>query len=213
MVLVHELGHVRRWDCLVQMLGHCARGLYWFHPLAWLAERQLRLEQEHACDDLVLEQGANAPDYAEHLLAVTTGLSPGLWTAPVALGMGRAEKLRRRLVRLFDAGCSHRPVRRGPVALATALALGLALLVGMAGSSPASVTVQAQQGTDQAQQPPSGKDDTLLEKLGEVQQKLAKNYVVPVDEKTLADFALKGLLQGLEGSLHHLPVCGGTGQD
>jgi carboxyl-terminal processing protease len=198
MVLIHELGHVQRWDCLVQMLGHFARGLYWCHPLAWLAERQLRLEQEHACDDLVLERGANAPDYAEHLLAVTTGLSPGLWTAPVALGMGRAEKLRRRLVRLLDAGCSHRPVGRRTLGFAASVALCFALLLGMAGSSPAGVTAQAELGTDNAQQPPAGKDDTLLKKLEEVQQKLAKNYVIPVDEKILADYALKGLLQGLK---------------
>ncbi|HWY87733.1 MAG TPA: M56 family metallopeptidase, partial [Gemmataceae bacterium] len=111
-VLIHELGHVRRWDCLAQMLGHLARGLYWFHPLAWLAVRRLRLEQEQACDDLVLDSGASAPDYAEHLLAVTAGLPVGIWTAPVALGMGRGDKLRHRLESLLDAGRNHRPLGR-----------------------------------------------------------------------------------------------------
>ena len=89
MVLIHELAHVQRWDCLVQLLAHLARALFWFHPLAWLAVSRLRVEQELACDDVVLASGASAPDYAEHLVVVTAGLAENLWIAPVALGMGR----------------------------------------------------------------------------------------------------------------------------
>jgi carboxyl-terminal processing protease len=198
MVLVHELGHVQRWDCLVQLLGHLVRGLYWFHPLAWLAVRQLRIEQEHACDDLVLESGAPATDYAEHLLAVTAGVRADFWTAPVALGMGRSEKLRRRLVRLLDAGCNHRPARRRTVLVATVATIALAIGLGTVGFSPSPATAAGDDPKDQVQAPAKEKDKVLLKKLGEVQQKLAKYYVHPIDEKTLADYALRGLLQGLK---------------
>jgi carboxyl-terminal processing protease len=198
MVLVHELGHVQRWDCLVQLLGHVVRGLYWFHPLAWLAVRQLRIEQEHACDDLVLEGGAPATDYAEHLLAVTTGMRADFWTAPVALGMGRSYKLRRRLVRLLDAGCNHRPARRRAALLATVAAIALAMGLGAIGFSQTPAAAAGDELKDQVQPPPKEKDKVLLKKLEEVQQKLAKYYVHPVDEKTLADHALRGLLQGLK---------------
>ena len=198
MVLIHELGHVMRWDCLVQMLGHLARGIFWFHPLAWLANRQLRIEQEHACDDLVLSTGSSAPDYAEHLLAVTAGLSRGFWTAPVALGMSRTEKLRCRIVRLLDGGRDHRPIRRRTLVLCSAVALAVAVPLGTAGFSPTNAAGQTEQGPEQAKQPPTGKDDALVKKITEIQQKLAKNYITTVDEKVLADGALKGLLAGLK---------------
>jgi carboxyl-terminal processing protease len=197
MVMIHELGHVKRWDCLVQMLVHLVRGLYWFHPLAWLATRQLRIEQEHACDDLVLDKGANGPDYAEHLLAITAGLSTGFWTAPAALGISRTQKLRRRLIRLLDAGGNHRPVQARTVFLGAALALALALPLGTAGFSSANAAGQPDQAKDKVQQPPATKDDVVLKKLNEVLKILAKHYVEPVDEKVLAEAAIKGLLQGL----------------
>jgi carboxyl-terminal processing protease len=197
MVMLHELGHVKRWDCLVQMLAHLARGLYWFHPLAWLAARQLRVEQENACDDLVLDKGASGPDYAEHLLAVTAGLSSTLWTAPVALGMSRSDNLRRRLVRLLDAGSNHQPVQPRTVFLGTIIALALAIPLGTASLSPISASGQAEQTKDKGQEPAAGKDDALLKRLNEVMKALAKYYVSPVDEKALAESAVKGLLQGL----------------
>src|SRR5262249_12823118 len=125
-VLLHELGHVRRWDCVTQMLAHCMRGLYWFHPLAWLAVGRLKAEQEAASDDVVLRSGAGAADYAEHLLAVATGLPARSLGSPAALAMARVSKLRRRVVALLDAQRSRRPLHLRRAALAAFV--GTALL-------------------------------------------------------------------------------------
>jgi carboxyl-terminal processing protease len=194
MVLIHELAHVQRWDCLTQMLAHLACGLYWFHPLAWFAVRRQRLEQEEACDDLVLESGASGPDYAEHLLAVTTAMPIQRWIAPVALGMSRSEKLTRRLVSLLDDNRNHKPIGRRKLVAATVLALTLIVPLATAAWSPTSAAQEALQ--EQKPQPPAKEGDSA-KRILEVQQKLEKHYVVPVDGKSLGEHALKGLLQGL----------------
>ena len=69
-MILHELVHVRRHDLLAQVAAQAACCLYWFHPMVWLAARQLRKEREAACDDAVLSGGVSAPDYAGHLLEV-----------------------------------------------------------------------------------------------------------------------------------------------
>jgi carboxyl-terminal processing protease len=196
LVLLHELGHVRRSDCLTQRLGHLSRGLYWFHPLAWWALARLRAEQENACDDLVLGSGASAPDYAEHLVAVTAGRPAYRFAAPVALGMGRATRLRRRLGDLLDPTRKRAPVTRRGV-LGSCL-LSLALLLPAATAGLPSATAAAPDETAETQkQPAPAKATPSLKALAEVEKKLRELYVNPIDEKQLTDAAIRGLLKGL----------------
>jgi beta-lactamase regulating signal transducer with metallopeptidase domain len=66
-VLLHECGHLDRHDCAIRSLAMLARGLWWFNPLAYVALRRLRSEQERACDDLVLVAGIAPVDYVREL--------------------------------------------------------------------------------------------------------------------------------------------------
>ncbi len=133
-VLTHELAHVQRHDCLTQALAHAACALYWFHPLAWLAARRLRVERELACDDLVLRCGASGPDYADQLLQLARFARAGGQPSWAAVAMARPSQLEGRLLAILDPALDRRGLsRRGTLALVTAAGL---LIVGLAGLSP-----------------------------------------------------------------------------
>ncbi len=87
MVLLHELAHVKRRDCLTQMLANIACAFYWFNPLVWFAAKQLRKERELACDDAVLARGTLASDYAGYLVAIAKSFELNRQTAAVTVGM------------------------------------------------------------------------------------------------------------------------------
>lgn len=67
--IIHELEHVRRGDWVSQCFARAVCACYWFHPLVWIAWRQLVLEAERACDDAVL-RCAEPTAYALQLVAL-----------------------------------------------------------------------------------------------------------------------------------------------
>jgi uncharacterized protein (TIGR03435 family) len=100
-VLLHELAHVARHDCLTQTLAALMCALYWMHPAAWWLARRLRVERELACDDRVVSTGTDAQDYAGHLLELAYALRPA---APaLAVSMAAPGQLEGRLRALLDA--------------------------------------------------------------------------------------------------------------
>lgn len=55
LILAHERVHARRGDALSNVLAGTLLALFWFHPLAHVAVRCFRLDQELACDAAVLD--------------------------------------------------------------------------------------------------------------------------------------------------------------
>lgn len=67
-VLRHELAHVARRDYFLASLSDAICALLLFHPAAWYARRQMRLERELACDLKVVEACPDRrADYADTL--------------------------------------------------------------------------------------------------------------------------------------------------
>jgi beta-lactamase regulating signal transducer with metallopeptidase domain len=131
-VLRHELAHVRRHDCLTQLIAQLACAVNWFNPLAWLAARQMRIEREQACDDEVLRAGAKASDYADYLMRVARDTHMSAVAAFGALAMARPSQLALRLRAVLEDGRRRERVSASLTSRATIVAAGLVTVIGTA---------------------------------------------------------------------------------
>ena len=120
-VLLHELAHVKRRDCLTHMLAQLTCAVYWFNPLAWMAARRLRAERERACDDLVLAAGTRGSDYADQLLDIARVMTGGRFPAVIggaSLAMAHRSQLEGRLIAILDPTVPRRGLTRARAAAA-----------------------------------------------------------------------------------------------
>ena len=69
-ILSHELVHVSRRDNLFAALQTSVEALFWFHPLVWWIGGRVIEERERACDEAVLDRGAQPHVYAESILKI-----------------------------------------------------------------------------------------------------------------------------------------------
>ncbi len=67
-IIAHELVHIRRYDCLVNIAQSSVEILFFFHPGAWWISKMIRSEREFAADESVVESfGASRLVYASAL--------------------------------------------------------------------------------------------------------------------------------------------------
>jgi beta-lactamase regulating signal transducer with metallopeptidase domain len=123
-VLLHELSHVARRDCLTQLMAGLACAVYWFHPGVWYAARRMRVERERACDERVLLAGTPPADYATHLLDLARHCRTTVPAPLVALHMARPSQLEGRLLAVLAGSPARKPpARLGMAAVTAAVAL------------------------------------------------------------------------------------------
>jgi len=129
--MVHELEHVQRRDWISQCVARAICAVYWFHPLVWLAWRQLTVEAERACDDAVLGR-SEATAYADQLVGLAQRLSL-ISKRPVAksplLAMANHADLATRVGAVLDN--RQRRGRAGVLPVALACAAAAVLVVTM----------------------------------------------------------------------------------
>lgn len=69
LVLAHERAHISAGDVQVNALAALAQCVFWFNPLVYVARAALRIDQELACDERVMQRHAHARRaYAEAML-------------------------------------------------------------------------------------------------------------------------------------------------
>jgi beta-lactamase regulating signal transducer with metallopeptidase domain len=140
-VFLHELAHIKRYDCLVRTFASVACALYWFNPLVWLAVKELQAEQEFACDDAVLATGSWPRDYAMDLLELTQAFRPTSIISLAAFSFAQPSQLQKRLSAIVDRARSRSLVSRWGVMVAWGAGLGIVYpVVGLIpqGSGPVS---------------------------------------------------------------------------
>ena len=121
MVLAHERAHALRRDCLTMLPVRLASVVYWFHPLVWWAAGRVVREREKACDDRVLVAGADAGEFAGHLLAVARDAHGLGWAAAHAAHVSQLEG---RLMAILDPNSKRGPLGwRRVAAMSAAVAL------------------------------------------------------------------------------------------
>lgn len=129
-VMLHEGAHVRRADWAWIVFARFVVASCWFNPLAWWAERMLRVESEHAADDEVLRAGIAATNYAELLVDLAAAIN-GRRCATVSLPIIDKATLKARVQGILATtrprGAMSRPLALVGVVLALAVALPLAM--------------------------------------------------------------------------------------
>jgi TonB family protein len=119
-VLSHELAHIARRDWFLQICAEVSRAIYWFHPLAWMAAAALRHESERACDDVVLNSGVAAEDYAGELLDLARTSTNALARICPALAIARTTNLERRFAAMLNPSLNRRSSRSGRLLMSLA---------------------------------------------------------------------------------------------
>lgn len=131
-VLLHELAHVKRRDCLTHLVAQLACAAYWFNPLVWMAARRLRTERERACDDLVLASGTRGSDYADQLLDIARVMHAGRFPAVFAgasLAMAQRSQLEGRLIAILDPSVPRRGLTRARAVAAAVTFAGVIAVI------------------------------------------------------------------------------------
>lgn len=118
-VIAHELAHIRRFDCFVNLFQVVVETLLFYHPAVWWVNRKIRAERENCCDDLAVTTCGNAVEYARALAAMEE------WRATPMLAMGTNRgSLTARVARLLGMGSLGSRVR------GSGFAVGLLCMVG-----------------------------------------------------------------------------------
>lgn len=116
-ILIHELGHIRRNDYLLNILKTVMETMLFFNPFTWLCSNHILREREHACDDLVLKQTATPLTYAHALLQIEL-LKEKQTPAFSMAANGQQQHLYERIKRITDMKPRYNTTRQQVLAVA-----------------------------------------------------------------------------------------------
>jgi beta-lactamase regulating signal transducer with metallopeptidase domain len=128
-VLIHELAHIARRDCLWKLLSECAVGLLWLQPLLWRLKSRMQECAEEVCDDYVVQFGTDRCDYADRLARIAERLLPVATQVGIGIVSYRSS-LGRRVSRILDS-TRRLQTHAGRKAIAALACGAIALVLGV----------------------------------------------------------------------------------
>jgi beta-lactamase regulating signal transducer with metallopeptidase domain len=145
MIIAHELAHIRRLDCFVNLFQIGVETLLFYHPAVWWVSQRIRTEREHCCDDEAVAVCGDAVNYARALTLMEE------WrTAPALLMAANRSPLSQRVVRLLGLDGAAGRFRVAGMAVAIACLAG-AILAGNAFLGVAHAALGSKGSSNQAQ--------------------------------------------------------------
>jgi WD40 repeat protein/beta-lactamase regulating signal transducer with metallopeptidase domain len=113
-LIAHELAHLRRRDHLVRWLEVAVLTIYWWHPIAWWARRNLHAAEEEACDAWVVwALNHDGKQYAKLLVRTVDLLTNSRRGAPVlSSGLFGGTRLKNRIEAILKGPRHYRIGRR-----------------------------------------------------------------------------------------------------
>ena len=124
LALAHERSHHRAGDLWANFAALAMLSLHWFNPVAWMAWRAFRFDQEAACDARVLRQrsAAERTAYAHAIAKAATGQ-----TLAFASPLNPKEKIVERLTMMKRKDASRTRKWLGAAMICTGLATTMAM--------------------------------------------------------------------------------------
>lgn len=90
--IAHEMAHIRRFDDFWIKIQQMIQIVFFFHPVAWYANRQINQARERLCDQRVLEEGVPSKSYGQSMLKVLQNNLFGGVRVDVLPGFGNQQK-------------------------------------------------------------------------------------------------------------------------
>jgi beta-lactamase regulating signal transducer with metallopeptidase domain len=69
-IITHELAHVKRHDYLINLIQSMLEVVFFFHPVFWWINKEIKEQRENACDELAISKGISPKDLAYGLVNV-----------------------------------------------------------------------------------------------------------------------------------------------
>jgi beta-lactamase regulating signal transducer with metallopeptidase domain len=162
MTLAHEMTHIARGDLWWGLVPALARRVFFFHPAAWIAEREYALAREAACDEAVLRPGMDAFAYGRLLLRFASRAP-----ASASIPMSPHAMLRRRL-EMIESVVRRVPLSRAGWALVAVAALAVVPVRLVAKEADSSGCLTTGKDVDTAYVVTSGKSHTMCGDVSDV---------------------------------------------
>lgn len=99
-ILIHELGHIRRKDFLVNMLQNIVEIIFFFNPAVLWISALIKTERENCCDDIAVAHTGNKQDYIKALISFQQFSQPAAPQLAIAFS-GEEKYLLHRIKRII----------------------------------------------------------------------------------------------------------------